>query len=150
MIRYDLVCDNGHAFDGWFRDSAAYDEQAAKKLVGCSECGSTGIQKQLMAPNLPAKSNRKAEKAEAPQKMLAGPVDPRAAMMIHMMRELRKEVEKTAEHVGNKFAEEARKIHYGEAEKRGIYGEATGDDAKALIEEGIEVHPLPWLPDDAN
>jgi hypothetical protein len=67
-----------------------------------------------------------------------------------MMRELRKEVEKTAEHVGDKFAEEARKIHYGETEKRGIYGEATGEDAKALIEEGIEVHPLPWLPDDAN
>jgi hypothetical protein len=150
MIRYDLVCDNGHAFDGWFRDSAAYDEQAAKKLVSCSDCGSTEVQKQLMAPRLPAKSNRKVDKTEAPQKMLAGPVDPRAAMMMKMMRDLRKEVERTAEHVGDKFAEEARKIHYGEAEKRGIYGEATGEDAKALIDEGIEVHPLPWLPDDAN
>jgi hypothetical protein len=153
MIRYDLVCDKGHAFDGWFRDSAAYDEQAAQNLVTCSQCGSTEIQKQLMTPGLPAKSNRKGErveKADASQKMLAGPVDPRAAMMMKMMRELRTEVERTAEHVGDKFAEEARKIHYGEAEKRGIYGEATGEDAKALLEEGIEVHPLPWLPDDAN
>jgi hypothetical protein len=150
MIRYDLVCDRGHAFDGWFRDSTAYDEQAEQKLVACSQCGSTEVQKQLMTPGLPAKSNRKVEKAEAPRKMLAGTIDPRAAMMMNMMRELRKEVEKNAEHVGDKFAEEARKIHYGEAEKRGIYGEASGEDAKALIEEGIEVHPLPWLPDDAN
>jgi hypothetical protein len=150
MIRYDLICDKGHAFDGWFRDSTAYDEQAAQRLVSCSECGSTEIQKQLMTPRLPVKSNRKARAAEAPQKMLAGPVDPRAVMMMKMMRELRQEVEKNAEHVGGRFAEEARKIHYGEAEKRGIYGEATGEDAKALIEEGIEVHPLPWLPDDAN
>lgn len=146
MIRYDLICDQGHPFDGWFRDSAAYDQQAQGGFVSCSVCGSAKVEKQLMAPGLPVKSNRK---AQAPQTMVASP-DPRAAQMMALMRELRKQVEANADYVGDKFAEEARKIHYKEAEKRGIYGEATPDDAKALIEEGIEVHPLPRLPEDTN
>ncbi len=147
MIRYDLICDKGHHFDGWFRNSAAYDEQARHGLVACARCGSVAIDKQLMAPGIPAKSNRK---ADTPMKMAAGSIDPRARMLMKMMRELRKNVEENAEYVGDKFAEEARKIHYAEAEKRGIYGEATADDATALIEEGIEVHPLPRLPEDGN
>ena len=147
MIRYDLICDKGHGFDGWFRDSDAYDMQAERGLVSCSVCGSEKIQKQLMAPGIPAKSNRK---AEGPQKMVAGPVDPRLQMMMDMVREVRKQVEENADYVGDKFAEEARKIHYAEAEKRGIYGEATADEAKALIEEGIDVHALPRLPEDGN
>lgn len=147
MIRYDLICDKGHAFDGWFRDSAAYDAQAKRGLVNCAECGSVTIEKQLMAPGIPAKSNRK---AAVPQKMMAGPVDARSQMLLHMMREMRKSVEANAEYVGDNFAEEARRIHYAEAEKRGIYGEATPQDANALIEEGIEVHPLPRLPEDGN
>lgn len=147
MIRYDLMCDQGHAFDGWFRDSAAYDAQAARGLVACSVCGSLKVEKQLMAPGISMKSNRR---AEAPQRMAAGPLDPRAQHMIQMMRQMRAEVEKNADYVGDRFAEEARRIHYHEAEKRGIYGEATPDDAKSLIEEGIEVHPLPRLPEDGN
>jgi hypothetical protein len=147
MIHYDLICDKGHGFDGWFRDSAAYDVQAGHGLVACAVCGSAKIEKQLMAPGVPAKSNRK---DLVPQKLVAGPVDPRFAMMMQMMREMRKQVEENAEYVGDKFAEEARKIHYEETEKRGIYGEATPDDAKALIDEGIEVHPLPRLPEDGN
>ena len=147
MIRYDLICDKDHAFDGWFRDSAAYDAQAAGGLVACSVCGSVKVEKQLMAPGIPVKSNRR---ERAPQKMVSGPVDPRLAGMIEMVREMRKHVEANAEYVGDRFAEEARKIHYEEAEHRGIYGQASVDDAKALIEEGITVHPLPRLPEDGN
>jgi hypothetical protein len=140
MIRYDLTCDKGHDFDGWFRDSAAYDDQAARGLVSCSVCGSAKVEKQLMAPGIPAKSNRK---DDAPAKQLvSGPVDPRLAMMMQMVREMRKHVAENAEYVGTKFAEEARKIHYEEVEARGIYGEASPDEAKA--------HPLPRLPEDTN
>ncbi|MGL4528492.1 MAG: DUF1178 family protein [Aestuariivirga sp.] len=147
MIRYDLICDKGHEFDGWFRDSATYDKQARRGFVACSVCGSSKVEKQLMAPGIPAKSNRK---HEVPQRMVAGPVDPRVAMMMKMMREMRQHVEENADYVGDKFAEEARKIHFAEAEARGIYGEATADEATALIEEGIEVFPLPRLPEDGN
>ena len=147
MIRYDLNCEQGHAFDGWFRDSAGYDMQAAQGLVACAVCGSAKVEKQLMAPGLPMKANRM---AQASQRLAAGPIDPRAKAMLQMMRGMRAEVEKNAEYVGEKFANEARRIHYEEAEKRGIYGEATAGDARALIEEGIEVHPLPRLPEDGN
>jgi len=147
MIHYDLICDQGHLFDGWFRDSAAFDTQAGQGLVRCSVCSSAKVEKQLMVPGIPTKGNRKDSTA---QKMVTGPVDPRAAMMMKMVREMRKTVEKNAEYVGGKFAEEARKIHYEEAEKRGIYGETTPGDARELIEEGIEVYPLPRLPEDGN
>ncbi len=147
MIRYDLICDKGHQFDSWFRDSATYDKQARRGFVACSVCGSSKVEKQLMAPGIPAKSNRK---DEVPQKMVAGPVDPRVAVMMKMMREMRQHVEENADYVGDKFAEEARKIHFAETEARGIYGEATADEATALIEEGIEVFPLPRLPEDGN
>ncbi len=101
-----------------------------------------------MAPGIPAKSNRK---DDSPRKMVAGPVDPRLAAMMDMVRQMRKHVEENAEYVGDRFAEEARKIHYEESEHRGIYGEAIEmEDAKALIEEGITVHPLPRLPEDGN
>jgi hypothetical protein len=147
MIRYDLICDQGHAFDGWFRDSAAYDAQADKGLVSCSVCGSAKVEKQLMAPGIPMKSNRR---DDAPKKMISGPVDPRLAVMMQMVREMRRHVEENAEYVGERFAEEARKIHYEETEDRGIYGEASADEARALLEEGIAVHPLPRLPEDGN
>ena len=147
MIRYDLVCDKGHEFDGWFRDSATYDKQAKRGLVSCSHCGSVKIEKQIMAPGIPAKSNKK---PDVTTRMVAGPIDPQAAAMMQMMRDYRKHVEATAENVGNNFAEEARKIHYKETQERGIYGNATPNDAAALIEEGIEVHPIPVLPEDGN
>jgi hypothetical protein len=147
MIHYDLICADGHAFDGWFSNSNAYDEQARQGLVICPVCGSGEVGKQLMTPGLPMKSNRK---NDARQPVFAGPADPRQKMLLKMMRELRKNVEENSEYVGDKFAEEARKIHYEESEKRGIYGEATAEDAHSLIEEGIEVHPLPKLPEDGN
>ncbi len=147
MIRYDLICDKGHAFDGWFRDSAAYDKQVKRHLVSCTRCGSDHVEKQLMAPGIPAKANTK---ADAPQKMATGNVDPRTEMLMQMMREVRKNVEANSEYVGDRFADEARKIHYSESKKRGIYGETKPEEAQALIEEGIEVHPLPRLPEDSN
>lgn len=147
MIHYDLICDKGHAFDGWFRNSAAFDQQAGDGLVSCSVCGSAKVEKQLMAPGIPVKGNRKADSAN---KMVAGPVDARLAQLMQMVREMRKHVEENAEYVGDRFAEEARKIHYEEADHRGIYGQASPDEAKALIEEGIAVHPLPRLPEDGN
>ena len=147
MIHYDLTCEKGHAFDGWFRNSAAYDEQASRGLVTCSQCGSAKVEKQLMAPGIPVKSNRK---DDGPRKMVAAPADPKLAELMTMMREMRRHVEENAEYVGDRFAEEARKIHYEETEQRGIYGQTTPDEAKALIEEGIAVHPLPRLPEDGN
>src|SRR5688500_7728724 len=101
MIRYDLTCDKGHEFDGWFRDSQAYDEQSRERLVACTACGSTSIAKQLMKPGIPGKSNRK---SEAPVKLMAG-ADPRSRALMKMMRELRQKVEANAEYVGDKFAD---------------------------------------------
>jgi hypothetical protein len=147
MIKYDLVCEDGHAFDGWFSDSSAYDAQAKRKLVNCPHCGTTSVEKQLMTPGIPIKANRRSADK---QPVFSGPADPRQKKLMKMMRELRKSVEENAEYVGDKFAGEARKIHYKEAEKRGIYGEATVEEANSLIEEGIEVHPLPKLPEDGN
>ncbi len=151
MIRYDLVCDKGHEFDGWFSDSAGYDAQRERGLVECAYCGSAKVDKQIMAPRIGAKSNAKAD--ASPQAMMTpppGPVDPRMHAMMTMMREMRKHIESNAENVGDKFAEEARKQHYNEVEKRGIYGNATPDDARSLLDEGIEVYPLPVLPEDGN
>jgi hypothetical protein len=139
MIRYDLICDQGHEFDGWFSDSVAFDKQQRRKLVECSHCGSDKIEKQIMSPGIPSKSNRKSDSA-----------DPRAQAMMQMMREFRANVEKNSENVGNNFAEEARKIHYKETEERGIYGNASAEEARDLIEEGIDVAPLPRLPEDGN
>jgi hypothetical protein len=147
MIRYDLICDKGHEFDGWFSDSASYDKQAKRGLVECTHCGITKIKKQIMSPGIPSKSNKKSEPSV---RMSAGPVDPRAAAMMQMMRDYRKHVETNAENVGNNFAEEARKIHYKESEERGIYGNTSSEEAAALIEEGIEIHPIPVLPEDGN
>jgi hypothetical protein len=150
VIRYDLACSNGHPFDGWFRDSAAYDEQAAKGIVTCPLCGDTAVEKQLMTPSLPVKSNRRSEPAPAPVPMHASLRDDRTRHLVEAIRELRRHVEENAEYVGDRFAEEARRIHYEESEQRGIYGEATPDDAHALLEEGIMVAPLPRVPDDQN
>jgi hypothetical protein len=147
MIRYDLQCEKGHEFDGWFSNSEAYEKQVKRKLVECVVCGSVKIEKQLMAPGIPAKSNTKSDVARP---MVAGPVDPRAQAMLQVMREYRAHVEKTAENVGENFAEEARKIHYNEKQARGIYGHATPVEAAELMEEGIDVHPLPMLPEDGN
>jgi hypothetical protein len=148
VIVYNLVCNKGHEFEGWFKDSAAFDSQAAKGVVVCPVCQSRKVAKGLMAPNL-GKGTRKGapepQTAPAPMaaKMPPQGLDPR---LEKLMGEVRTHVEKNYDYVGERFPEEARKIHYGETEERRIYGEASGEEVKALIEEGVEVAPLPPLP----
>jgi hypothetical protein len=164
MIRYALHCDNGHDFDSWFQSSAAFDKQNKRGLVNCPVCGSAKVEKAIMAPRLAAKSSR-AEPTSVPMPAAApnppGPPGPAGKAPLAMMspperefrkklKELREHVTKNADYVGAQFPEQARKIHYGEAEHRSIYGEASPDEAKALHEEGIEFHPLPILPDEFN
>ena len=133
MIRYDLVCKAGHEFEGWFPGSDACDKQLKKGLVSCPECASTKVKKALMAPSVAPKKSGEALKAQAAA--LAAQHAKLAAFRAH--------VEQNFENVGSAFPEEARKIHYGETEKRDIYGEATLDDARSLVEEGVEIAPLP-------
>ena len=140
MIRYDLICDSEHQFDSWFRDSETFSAQARAGQIHCPVCGSTAVRKALMTPSLGQKQNQQVirENTEIQKKL------------VQAVREIRRQVEQNADYVGDKFAEEARKIHYKEAETRGIYGETTVEDAKSLTEEGIEIHALPALPEDQN
>ena len=142
MIRYSLACDNGHAFEGWFSGSSDFDRQVEAGLLTCPVCNSAVISKSLMAPSV-STARRKEEK----QAMASG-LAQRQAMS--RLREAVAAIKANAENVGDKFPEEARKIHYGEADARGIIGEASPEEARSLIEEGIEVAPLPVLPEDAN
>jgi hypothetical protein len=142
MIRYSLSCVSGHNFEGWFASSEAFDNQKAHGSVTCPACGSIDVDKALMAPNVT--TSRKKDSMR-----LAANVPDRQEM-VATLRKLRQHMTENAEYVGPKFAEEARKIHYNETDKRGIYGEASSDEASALAEEGIEFHPLPVLPEDHN
>jgi hypothetical protein len=164
MIRYALNCDQGHEFESWFQNSAAYDKQAKRALVTCPVCGSAKVEKAMMAPRLansdiaeprPSPANPAPPLQPAPMP----PIPPKnpVAMMLpperelrQKLKELRDHITKNASYVGTSFPEEARKIQYGETEQRSIYGEASADDARELHEEGIEFHPLPILPDDQN
>jgi hypothetical protein len=161
MIRYALVCDQGHAFESWFADSAVYDKQAKRRLVSCPRCGSAKVEKAIMAPRLAGKKAKapvEAPSVEAPAAAPTAPAVPAPVAMLSpqerelraKLKELREHLTKNADNVGGKFPEEARKMHYGEIEHRSIYGEATPDEARRLAEEGIEFHPLPMLPDDKN
>ena len=137
MIRYSLVCASGHEFDGWFSSSDAFEAQARDGDVVCPHCGSAEVSKALMAPNVA--TSKAADDA--------GSVSPD---MLEVAQKVREHVENTADYVGDRFAEEARKIHYEEVEPRGIYGEATPSEAVELKEEGVEFHPLPPIPEDQN
>jgi hypothetical protein len=155
MIRYALACDNGHEFESWFPSSASYDTQTERGLVTCPLCGSAKVAKQLMTPSLGRKGSAKAEPERQAASVPAAPapvamLSERDQAIRAMLKAVREHVVKTADYVGDDFANEARKMHYGEIEHRSIYGEANPADAKALIEEGIEVHPIPILPDDRN
>ncbi len=156
MIKYSLACDKAHDFEAWFKTSSAYEAQRKRGLVLCPECGSKKVNKALMAPNIVTRQNRKSEALTGPAGSagevvkVATHLTERQQAVLALMRDLRKEVETKAEYVGPKFAEEARKIHDDEAPQRGIYGEATPEEARALYEDGIEVFPLPVLPEDKN
>jgi hypothetical protein len=158
MIHYSLHCENDHEFESWFASSDAYDKQIKRKLVTCPVCGSAKVEKAIMAPRLkrtdkgrpampePSPPPPAPPEAKAPVAMIS----PQEREFRQKLKALRDHLTKNAEHVGPRFPEEARKMHYGEIEHRSIYGEASPDEAKALHEEGIEFHPLPVLPEDRN
>jgi len=136
MIRYSLRCDSGHEFEAWFCSSAAFDEQRAAGHVGCAVCGSTRVEKAIMAPAVAAGG-----KDAPPEAPLSRPASPAEAMLA----EMRRHIEQTSDYVGRDFAAEARRIHEGEADKRAIWGEASLADAKELKDDGIPVAPIPWM-----
>jgi hypothetical protein len=156
MIHYTLICAKGHEFDSWFPNSAAFDRQAKRELVTCPHCGSAKVEKAIMAPRLSSSKKRKApaetpvSAAPAPEKAPVAMISPQEQEIRSKLKELREHLTKNADNVGQKFPEEARKMHYGEIEHRSIYGEASPKDAKELAEEGIEFHPLPILPEERN
>ena len=158
MIHYALICEKGHEFESWFADSAAFDKQIKRKLIACPHCGSGKVDKAIMAPRLASGKKRKAPAeapvaapaAPAPEKAPVAMISPQEQEFRVKLKELREHLTKNADNVGQKFPEEARKMHYGEIEHRSIYGEASPQDAKELAEEGIEFHPLPILPDERN
>jgi hypothetical protein len=150
VIRYTLVCDKKHEFESWFADSAAYDKQAKRGLVTCPQCGSAKVEKTIMAPRLANTRKRgKSVVTSAPAEPVAM-LSPQETELRQKLKEIRDHLTKNSEHVGPKFSEEARKMHYGEIEHRSIYGEASPEQAKELAEEGVEFHPLPVLPDERN
>ncbi len=134
MIVFNLKCENDHTFEVWFRNSTDYTDQVAAKEVLCPMCESTAVEKALMAPNIAARKSGKQPYVQA------------ASQMHQMMREMHKQITENCDYVGDTFAKEARAIHEGTAEERGIYGEATPEEASELIEDGIEVAAIPTLP----
>jgi hypothetical protein len=175
MIRYSLQCERGHAFESWFQDSASFDKQAKRGLVCCPICDSVKVEKSIMAPQIPRKG-RTAEQRAGEEKVLRAtarskktaaaeatpvpaPTTPASEPMLmaqqekellSKLKELRDHIKANADNVGEQFPEQARKMHYGEIEHRPIYGDASPTEAKALIEEGVEVLPMPVLPEDRN
>jgi hypothetical protein len=163
MIRYALACDRAHEFESWFPSSAAYDAQRKRGLVACPVCGSEKVEKQIMAPRLARTDKEPIGAPPAPATAPAAPTLPEAPVpqpvavfsekereLRAMFKALREHVQRNADHVGDRFPDEARKMHYGEIEHRSIYGEATPVEARELIEEGIEIHPLPIIADERN
>lgn len=169
MIRYSLKCRKDHAFDSWFASSAAYDALASKKQIVCPKCGSRSVGKALMAPRVVKSESKSASKraakaaagravaAQAPEATVpaSAPAEDVQRVvankeLVAAIRKLRSELQAKSEYVGRRFPEEARKIHHEEVPARGIYGEATAEEAEALMEEGIDFLPLPALPEDHN
>ena len=141
MIRFSLHCDNAHEFEGWFRSSEDYETQRKRGFVECPDCASSNVDKALMAPAL--STARKQEK-------MALAMGEHQRRILTEMKALSEKMKEGADYVGDKFAEEARKIHYGETEARGIYGEASIDEVKGLAEDGVPFLPIPVLPEDRN
>ena len=161
MIRYSLRCGRGHEFESWFQSSSAYEQQEKRKLVNCPACGSDKVERAIMAPQIVSKRARDSAAPEAAPAPPAASTDVTAPASTSLMmaqerelrakiKELRDHIVKNADNVGERFPNEARKMHYGDIEHRPIYGEASPDEARALIEEGVEVSPLPVLPEDRN
>jgi hypothetical protein len=156
MIRYNLRCERGHAFESWFQSSLAYESQEKRKLVSCPACGSVKVERAIMAPQIVSKKSReRAAPSPAASTDVAAPASTPLMMaqereLRAKLKELRDHIVKNADNVGERFPNEARKMHYGDIEHRPIYGEASPEEARSLIDEGVEVSPLPVLPEDRN
>jgi hypothetical protein len=160
MIKFTLNCENDHAFDAWFASGEAFDTLAGRGLTECVVCGSRKVTKGLMAPNVVTSEQKRSRTAaatmpdapDAPDAPGNVPLamDPERAGMIKRLQEMARAVRANADYVGSAFADEARKIHFGETDPRGIYGEASRDEVEALLEDGIDIAPLPPLPEDRN
>ncbi|WP_075217238.1 DUF1178 family protein [Mongoliimonas terrestris] len=165
MIRYALVCDKAHGFDAWFRSAADFDTQAERGLLSCPHCGSVSVAKGLMTPQVRTAESREKTRLPPPQPTTDAPSDTGSDMMVPVpaalatpegreilgrLRALKAKLIENSENVGAKFAEEARRIHYGEAPERPVHGQATVEEARALVEEGVGILPLPVLPDEQN
>jgi hypothetical protein len=163
MIRYKLVCKKGHEFEGWFRTSDDFERQAKRGQVDCPDCGSRQVRKALMAPNVARRDKTPEPQFEhevdvpGPSMTVANAVGAehqefaaRRREILAMMRKLRAEVLANSEDVGDRFPEEARKMHYREVEPRAVHGQASPREVKELIEEGIDIYPVPQVPEDHN
>ncbi|MDO8398775.1 MAG: DUF1178 family protein [Bradyrhizobium sp.] len=159
MIRYSLHCDRGHTFESWFQSSSAYESQEKRKLVNCPVCGSAKVERAIMAPQIVSKKGRDSQVTDVPAPAQPAEVTAPGSTPLLMaqerelrakLKELRDHIVKNADNVGERFPHEARKMHYGDIEHRPIYGEASPEEARSLIDEGVEVSPLPVLPDDRN
>ena len=159
MIRYSLHCDRGHTFESWFQSSSAYESQEKRKLVNCPVCGSAKVERSIMAPQIVSKKGRDSQSNNVPAPVQPAEVTAPGSTPLLMaqerelrakLKELRDHIVKNADNVGERFPNEARKMHYGDIEHRPIYGEASPEEARSLIDEGVEVSPLPVLPDDRN
>ncbi len=151
MIKFTLRCEGGHAFESWFRDGAAYDALAQHNGLSCPECGSAAVSKAIMAPSIlqgRAVQPRPEPAAPAPQPVAM--MAPEERNLRDMVRALHRRIAETSENVGSAFPEEARRIHEGEAPQRSIHGQASGEEVKALLEDGVPLMPIPPLPDERN
>jgi hypothetical protein len=141
VIRFSLICEHDHEFEAWFRSNDDFDTQNKRGFVECPSCGSKKVGKALMAPAVSTGRNR--------EKMALAMGQAQKEAMAQL-KALSEKMRENADYVGDKFAEEARKIHFGETDPRGIYGEATPEEAQSLIEDGVEFMPIPSFPDDRN
>ncbi len=149
MIRYSLQCEAGHGFESWFRSSGDYDAQRKRKLVTCPMCDSAKVEKQIMAPAI-GRSEKKASAVPAAETTTVAMMSPEETEFRKKLRDLRDHVTKNADYVGEQFPDLARKMHHEEIEKRSIYGEAKPEEVRSLVDEGVELAPLPVLPEDKN
>jgi len=150
MIKFSLACDKGHGFESWFPDGAAYEKQARRGLIACPHCGSTAVAKAIMAPAVVGAARPARSEAEPSAPVPVALIDERQRALREAMRELKREIEARTDDVGAKFPEVARAIHAGDAPERAIRGQASRAEIKALLDEGVDVLPMPFVPDEFN
>jgi hypothetical protein len=153
MIVYDLACDGGHRFEGWFASSDDFAGQQARGLVGCPQCGSREVAKAPMAPAVPKKGNQQRPRAEDKHMLANTPMTPEVAEALQQLAKAQAKALENSTWVGDRFAEQSRAMHYGERENETIHGRASADEARELFEEGVPVAPLPFPlapPDEVN